>query len=173
MPKTYSNATTEVLDLLEEIKNTPAHQRLVNADVKIGVVMAFAAVNEETGERKGYAITGYAGAPAAAQIKIVGLKDRLVKKYDVELMIDGDNWPETPENTQRALLDHELTHILITDKLDDLERPKLKIRDEDFICWGFLEVVQRWGRDAIEARSVQNLIATHGTVLLGDGVKDD
>ena len=169
MPKTYLNAPTEVLNLLEEVKNTPPHQRLAHAGVKIGVIMAYAAVNEETGERKGYAITGYAKAPAAAQIKIVSPKDRLVKGYDVELLIDGDNWPETPENTKRALLDHELTHIKLTDRLDDLERPKLKLRQEDFIVWGFLEVVQRWGRDAIEARSVQNLIATHGSLLLGQG----
>ena len=40
------------------------------------------------------------------------------------------------------------------------------MREEDFIVWGFLEVVRRHGAAALEAKSVKNLIDQHGQLLL-------
>lgn len=102
-------APQEVIDLMEETKEKFHGDRL--SEVKIGVIMAHAAVDDKTGQIKGCAIKGHAGSPAAACVKVVPLKDRLTKGYDVELLIDGDHWPSTPLATQIALLDHELTHI--------------------------------------------------------------
>ena len=83
------------------------------------------------------------------------------------MLIDGDNWPEMHIDVQTALIDHELTHIRPTGQTDDLRRPKIKMREEDFIVWGFLEVVQRHGANALEVRSVRKLIEKHGQLLLG------
>lgn len=163
MGKTYLNASQEVIDLLEETRGR-FHERFEG--VKFGIIMAHAPVDEKTGRVKGFAIKGYAGAAAAAQVKVVALKDRLTKGYDVELLIDGDNWPNTPLPTQIALLDHELTHIRPTGLRDDLGRPSIKLREEDFIVWGFIEVAQRHGIAAIECRSVKQLMDEHGQILL-------
>jgi hypothetical protein len=166
MATRYDVADKETLELLEEVKDK-YHERLVDNDVQIGVLMAYAEVDEKSGKRKGVALKGYAGAQAAAKISNVPLKDRLTKKYDVELVIDGDHWPDRSEAEKRALLDHELTHIVPKDKTDDLGRPIITMRDEDFIVWGFLQVVERHGAAALEARSVKALIDQHGQLLLG------
>ena len=165
MSKTYELPTRETLNLLEEVKKK-YHKGLIDYDVQLGVIIVHAAVDEKTGERKGHAIKGHAGAPAAAQVKIVPLKDRLIKKFDVELLIDGDGWDDLTRQEQVALLDHELTHIMVTGEIDDLKRPVVKMRDEDFIVWGFLDVVRRHGAAALEAQSVKRLIDKHGQLLL-------
>lgn len=163
---TYSLASKDTEGLLSHVIEQ-YHDRLINADVRVGILMAFATVDPETGEKKGHAIKGYAGAAAGAQVKKVSAKDRLTKKYDVELLIDGDEWPNLPEPQKIAMLDHEMTHIQTTDKVDDNNRPLVKMRDEDFIVWGFLEVVQRHGTAAMEHRSLKSLIDHHGNLLLG------
>jgi hypothetical protein len=167
MPATYLRAPVQVTELLAKVQNR-FHPRLDNAGVRIGVLMAFAGVKED-GSTEGFAIKGYGGAQAAAKIANVSLKDRVVKGYDAELILDGDTWPKRPEAQQIALLDHELTHIGLTGNIDDVGRPKLKLREEDFIVWGFLEVVQRHGAMALEAQSVKALIDQHGQLLLSIG----
>lgn len=165
MPITYDTPDQDTIDLLDQVK-LDFHERLEDHDVRVGILMAHAPVDEKTGRIKGHALKGHAGTPAAAKIKAVSLKDRLTKKYDVELLIDGDKWPNMGEREKVALLDHELTHISITGKVDDLSRPVVKMRDEDFIVWGFLEVVRRHGSCALEAQSVRHLIEEHGQLLL-------
>jgi hypothetical protein len=164
MPKTYRIAPQEVVDLLESTRQKYHDERLKR--IKIGTIFAHAPVDEKTGQIKGTAIKGHAGAPAAACVKVVPLKDRLTKGYDVELLIDGDSWPKKTESQKIALLDHELTHIRPTGNTDDLMRPKIKMRDEDFIVWGFIEVAQRHGMAAVECQSVKHLIDEHGQILL-------
>ena len=163
---TYSLASESTLALLTEVREQ-YHARLDEAEVKIGVLMAFAATDENTGERKGSAIRGYAGAPAGAQVKKVSTRDRLTKGYDVEMLLDGDEWPNMADAHRRALLDHELTHIETTGKVDDLGRPKVKMRPEDFIAWGFWEIIQRHGTAAMEHRALTILAEKHGQLLLG------
>jgi len=163
---TYSKPDDETLELLDLVMKR-FHERLKHAGVRVGILMAFADVDEKTGERKGPALKGYGEAQAAAKIANVSLKDRLVKGYDVEMLIDGDSWDTRPDEEQIALLDHELTHVELTGDLDDLGRPKVKLRKEDFIVWGFLGVVQRHGAMALEAQSVRHLIDQHGQLLLG------
>lgn len=50
--------------------------------------------------------------------------------------------------------------------MDDLTRPTIKMRDEDFIVWGFVEVAARHGIAAIECRSIKQLMDEHGQILL-------
>lgn len=165
MSTRYDKPSQEVISLLEEVREKYHGDRL--DEVRIGILMAYAEVDENTGEPKGFAIKGHAGARAAASIKVVSLRGRVSKNYDVELVIDGDAWPQYDNATRIALLDHELTHLVPTGKLDDLDRPKIRMKNEDFIVWGFLEVVSRHGQAALEARSVKNLIDQHGQLLLG------
>lgn len=164
MSITYSLPPVTVTELVGQVMND-YHRRLIDWDVRVGVLMAYAAVDEDSGERIGTAIKGYVGA-AAAQVKIVSLKDRVTKGYDVEMLIDGDAWPELEDSVQTALIDHELTHILPKGETDDLGRPKLKLREEDFIAWGFWEVIRRHGPAAMEHRSLERLKDKHVQLML-------
>ena len=165
MATTYQLADEEILTLLQIVRDR-YHPVLKANDVRIGVLMAIAGVDEDTGEKTGPAIKGYAGAEAAAQVKPVSLKDRVVKQYDVEILLDGDLWPKLTEPQQIAILDHEMTHIEPTGEVDDLLRPKVKMRKEDFVAWGFWEVIQRHGPAAMEHRALKALADKHGQLLL-------
>ncbi len=164
MAATYQKADVGTIALLNLVQQKH-HPRLILNDVRIGVLFAIAKVDDD-GNKTGPAIKGYAGAPAGASVKNVSLKDRVVKDYDVEMLIDGDEWPHLPECVQVALLDHELTHIDPTGETDDLGRPKIKMREEDFIAWGFWEVIKRHGAAAMEHRALKRLEDKHGQLLL-------
>jgi hypothetical protein len=168
---TYSLPSQSTTDLLDRVLQK-YHRELILADVRVGVIMAFADCDEKTGERKGHAIKGYAGAAAGAQVKKVPLKDRLVKKYDVEILIDGDEWPLLGEPEKIALLDHELTHVELRDGQDDLGRPLIKMRKEDFIAWGFWDIIKRHGVAAMEHKALKVLADKHGQLLLNLPMQD-
>ena len=103
----------------------------------------------------------HGGYPAVATIRVVPLKDRLTKGYDAEMLVARDEWDLFGEAHKVALLDHELSHLEVCRKkvkmpkthkgepqfrvaLDDLGRPKLKLRKGDWNPGdGFEAVVAR------------------------------
>lgn len=117
-----------------------------------------------------------AAVAALATVKINPLKARVLGSGDALVMIDGDRWMDFEEPEQRAILDHELTHLeLVYDddgelpeaaieaaeanptkerprpiRLDDEGRPRLRIRLHDHQFGWFDDVVARHGRQAVE-----------------------
>jgi hypothetical protein len=165
MPTSFGMADRSVQIMLADICKQH-HQPLDEAEVIFGIIMAS---NED-----GPAVKA-GGYPAAATVKIVPLKDRLAKKYDVEIMIDYSVWDSLSHTSREALLDHELSHVQLAKfdwyvekgdpeqrmqircDRDDLGRPKCKLRPADWNAGdGFLAVVERYGESAIE---IQNLMA--------------
>lgn len=162
MPVSYSAADQDVLDLLNDVMRE-CHRPLFDAAVRVGVLMA---VND-TGD----AVTG-GGYPAYAKIKVISLKDRVLKCVDAEVVIDLHEWDRFTPAVREALLDHELSHIVlkafsyepvldadgeptgeveILFEKDDQGRPKLKARRGDFNAGdAFERVIARRGRDALE-----------------------
>ena len=104
-----------------------------------------------------------AGAPMAAKIRVLPLKQRVITDFDVEIMVDGMVWDDYTEGERVALLDHELTHLEVcvgTDgrpKMDDRGRPKLKTIGDDWVSHGFFDVIRRHGLNATEAKTIQRL----------------
>jgi hypothetical protein len=98
------------------------------------------------------------GYPAAAVVSLIPAKARLDKRADAEIVIDRRNWEGLTETRQRALLDHEITHIEIqTDEngivvSDYVGRPKLKLKLHDFDFGGFRSIARRYGEDAPEVQ---------------------
>lgn len=104
------------------------------------------------------------GHPALACVKVVSLKDRVTKGYDVEILIDQHGWDELNAAQKIAVVDHELTHVNRVPntpkamksgeaawKIDDIGRPKVKLRKGDWMPGdGFSEVVSRHGENAVE-----------------------
>ncbi len=138
------------------------YPELTEAGVKVGYLMAHAPRSAATGEPTGPAIK-FSNWPAAAIVRLNSLKDRVEGKPDATVIIDGDTWKDRDGDEQAALLDHELYHLEIQRdeegaiKLDDANRPKLKLRPHDFQLGGFDAIVNRHGTSALEAQSACDL----------------
>ena len=163
---TYQLADIDTLDLVRRVMQR-SHGPLFEAAVQVGVLMA--------SNPDGPAVK-HGGYAAFATIKIVGLKDRVTKQYDAEMLIDESEWNQFREGHRTALIDHELSHLTLVKlspkelraarsedsnapwwKLDDLGRPKLKTVPGDWNAGdGFKEVVQRHGDFAIEYLNLQS-----------------
>ena len=147
------------------------HRPLFDAGVKLGVLMA----RSDSPEKQALMNAGW---PIVAKLRIVSLKDRLVKDYDAELVISFRAWTNLPPSRRVALIDHELSRLelknysyrIIKDAddqptgerelccdLDDQGRPKLKIRRGDWcVGEGFQAVIDRHGSDALEYRELMD-----------------
>lgn len=149
----FEKAKNEVGQLIARVMEQ-YHGELHEAGVTLDVLMASPTTNKN-GEATGPPLKRN-GYPCAAIIKIVGLPDRTAGLGDAMLKIDADEWEKLNDKQRAALVDHELTHLIVkTDKdgntkTDDLGRPKLQIRRHDREVSWFDEVVRRHERDAME-----------------------
>lgn len=166
---TYRNAEKEVGSYLKNALGK-FHHRLKEHGVTVGVLFAHAPRDKESGEPKGPALK-HEGYPAAAVIKINNQKDRVEGKTDATIVVDGDKWADWSDEYRTALIDHELTHLELdldddkAVKLDDCNRPKLKMRLHDWQIGGFEEVARRHGDDSPEKKQTKALHDKHGQLL--------
>lgn len=100
---------------------------------------------------------------AAATIKVNSLKCRVEGKKDLTVTIDREWWEQHDKAECLALLDHELHHALLGYDddgkviVDDIGRPKIKLKLHDWQHGGFYEVVKRHGLAAEEAKGIMNV----------------
>ena len=152
MPR-YEKSPAEVRQIVDRMMDR-YHPQLRDAKVDVCCLMAFP-TTDKNGDNTGPPIK-FQGYPAAAVVKIIGLKERTDGRADAEICIDGDKWPTLSDSEKDALVDHELEHLeLKTDKhgaivRDDLDRPKLKIRKHDHQFGWFDSIVRRHGRNSLE-----------------------
>lgn len=98
-------------------------------------------------------------------IKIVGLADRVAGLADSMLKIDAERWKDLSDKQRNALIDHELTHLIVkTDKdgntkTDDLDRPKLQMKRHDREISCFDDVIRRHERDSLEWQAFDTMSA--------------
>lgn len=155
----YRKTDQEVDDLLLKVMKAN-HPDLAAHKVTVQTVFAVAPRRKGTGEPKGPALRHH-GYPALAVIARIPAKKRLRGSKDAELTLDGDRWPDLTDEEKWALLDHELEHLQVAKdkdggpKLDDANRPKLKMRPHDCEVGAFFEVVKRNGRAAPESRAFE------------------
>jgi hypothetical protein len=158
---TYSKASEEINDLVQDVMQR-YHGGLHDAGVLVETLMAHPCL-DDNGDPKGSAVS-VAGYRCVAKIKILGLKDRVCRGYDAEMIIDSDQWEESSEETRAAIIDHELTHLeLVTDsegnvKRDDAERPKLRVVKHDYHFGWFTAVARRHGEASIEVQQAREMI---------------
>lgn len=130
-------------------------------DVKLDLMFAFPDFDDETGEPINDALK-WNGVPALGVAKIINLKDRAKGLGDAEICLDGFWWENHDEGEQRALLDHELTHLILTKKTDDLGRPKLKLKKHDVTFGWFASVAQRHGVHSQEVKQAKSCFDVYG-----------
>jgi hypothetical protein len=168
---TYEKAPPKVVKVVEKLSRT-YHSPLTEAGVTVDVLFAHA-TTDDNGDPTGPAIKHH-GYEVAGLARIVNLKDRTKGMADAEIVLDGDRWEEWSEETQAALIDHELTHFeLSTDKdghvkRDDLDRPKLRIRKHDRQFGWFDEIVRRHGKASFEHQQAAEFYANHRQLYLFD-----
>lgn len=154
MATTYQLADDDVTSLVARIVEEN-HPELHEAGVRFGVLFA---ENPNGDPIKAH------GYPALACVRVVPLKDRVTKGFDAEILIDRGAWDRLGERHKAAVVDHEATHVVRVPnspkaikageaawKLDDLGRPKLKLRKGDLgVGDAFAEVIARHGDFAVE-----------------------
>ncbi len=157
----YQKADLDVCEMVSVVMEKH-HGGLFVAEVKIQTLMVYP-TTDENGDANGPAITD-GGYKVIAKIKILGIKDRIARGFDVELLIDGDNHQMTTEEQQEALIVHELTHIelQIDDnggvKIDNAGRPKLRTVRHDHQFGWFDSTARRYGDDSVEVMQFKRLI---------------
>lgn len=157
MPTTYQECG-DVMDALARRVMRDYYHVLLDADVKLGYLFA---ANPD-----GAAIKSR-GYPAAAQVRIVNLKDRVAGMPDAMVIVDEERWKGLADTEKLALLHHELYHLIPVEnsdkarddgagkwKLDDCGRPKLKMRRHDFELGVFYDVIERHQESALDLQVI-------------------
>lgn len=162
MGKIFAEADKETVAFVNQILETeyPAIAGMTS-QIEIGVLF----VSSDKPDKPALTHSGY---PAAATIRVVSEEDRAAGGPDVILSIDHDRWEELNENERYALIHHELHHLDPVKlrpsidggsfcDVDNLGRPKIKLRRHDFEIGGFNTIVERHKDDCIEWQSIKKV----------------
>ena len=124
MPVTYwkPESTSDIVMLCNAVMER-WHKDLFDNKIKIGILFAMNSKHEQPAVK-------HAGHPANAVVKAVSLKDKISKEYDVEMIVDGNEWTGFNDRQRTALLDHELSHVMI--KRKKVKKNNKKKRDDDY-----------------------------------------
>jgi len=142
------------------------HPELKEAGVTIDFVFAFAPT-DDSGERTGPALTKN-GVRALGLCRVIGPKDRALGRRDAEIALDADEWGDMTEAKQRALLDHELYHLIVRRephgafKFDDQHRPLLKLRPHDIEFGWFKAIADRHAEASQEQMQAKRIYDAFG-----------
>lgn len=153
MGKTYEKAPATCRRLVDTLLHQ-YHGALAAFGLKVDCLLVKAPVDAD-GHPTGPALQSKSGYPAAASISIVKLKDRVKGHGDCEMLIDGDRYTKWDEAQLRALIDHELTHLEFTGNVDDIGRPKLRLRPHDVEYGWFDAVARRHGDHSFEVQQAK------------------
>ena len=155
----YKKDTGDIIDVAAEVlKKHETHAPILARKVRIDFLFAFGDRDETNGELIGPAIKSQ-GIQALGLCRKVNLKDRTKGMGDAEITIDGDWWETASPEQQAALLDHELHHIAVSEKNDDIGRPVIKLRKHDFQFGWFTLIAQRNGvhaQERIQAKGIMD-----------------
>jgi hypothetical protein len=166
---TYEKSDTKQSRALDTVMRKH-HPRLVAAGVRVAMLVAHGKRNED-GELVAPAIRHH-GVPALGLCAILPTKYRVLGLGDALVTVDGDRWDDMGEPEQAALLDHELTHLELVMiqvdvvKMDDAQRPVLRIRPHDHTFGWFDGVAQRHGSASQEVQQAKQFADDVGQLYL-------
>lgn len=172
MSKMYRKSGGDMSDLVQEVMKV-YYTDLLEQNIKIDLIDAY----DSTG---GPAVTVH-GLPAAAAIRVLSLKDRIMDRGDVEITFDGYVVDGFTRNEKMALIDHELYHIETKRnkdgqiKYDDIGRVEYKLKPHDREFGWFDAIARRWGKDSQEYQQANKMVNDEdfSRVYLGTGEPSD
>lgn len=140
------------------------HPELSKSRIQLGLLITLSNKEDQPAIKDG----------AYGIIKIVPVKDRVTKNFDVEIIVDGDIWEKKP-HLRDPLIDHLLSKLEIKKPkpkkgekpkndeeddflTDDIGRPLIKMRKCDLnAVSGFSEVASRHGDISIEILQLRDM----------------
>lgn len=131
---------------------------LLEANAKIDILFA---VNDD-----GHAVV-HRGSPAAAKIRIINLADRTAGFGDAQIIMDKKHYDELSDRKRDGLLHHELHHLILARekeggiKVDDLGRPKFKMRPHDLEVGWFAAVAELYKEDSPEISQARSVLISY------------
>lgn len=172
----YENAPDTVYATVARVMKE-YHKELTDAGVTVGCTFARAGKNKH-GHKPAVMVHGF---PKDAKVNKTDQKARLNGAKDAQIIFDATVWDGLSDPQRRALIDHELTHLVLKREgntedgpivMDDAQRPKLAMRLHDTEIGVFKEVIERHGKDAPDWRQVNHVREQYAQLTLwGDNVK--
>lgn len=160
----YSLASKEDFNLLEDVLLKEDHQQLKVCNIRFAMIFV-SVENDETGET----YNSFSCLPY--RVKLINIKDRLLKNVDVEIQIDENYWEASSEDMKIALLNAALFQICICTDKNDLPLfqedgvVKLKLNKPDIYYFGFSEIIQKFGADSPDIKAWNNLKTDFSGIL--------
>ncbi len=155
MAKTYDVADQYVEEMVESLIRRH-HPHLAAVGVTIDLLWAMS-------DNPDSPAVALHGVRCYAVVKKISLDNRILGQKDARITIDKEAFELMLEDTQQALLDHELEHLKIKldkdgrPKIDDSGRPMLEMKKHDFDVGWFKVIADRWGAASIERRQAKAL----------------
>ena len=147
----YVEADGQIATVVEELV-AEYHERhkLPPGLITVRALLAYSAL-DRNGEPKGPAIK-HNGYPAAAQVKILSAKNRVLAACDVVIELDGHYAGKWSEQELRAVIFHELCHLEFKKVEEETGAVKLAMRLHDYQFGWFDDAARVYGRDSMEVK---------------------
>lgn len=154
--KIYTPLTTEDMQIVTEIIHA-YHPWIAENQVDIACIF----VSKYDQEDNLIPCLKHHGAWAAAVVRLMRPAEQVFRNHSAEIVVDMCTWEGLSVEGKRAVLDHELTHILPAKnpkdgsliKLDN-GKLRLKMKADDFSLTGFIEIARRHGKAALEVQAI-------------------
>ncbi len=156
---TFKRAPQEINQMAKELIHQ-YHEDAADAGLRIDILLAYPDY-DDADKAVNDAVTCH-GMKALGLARIVNLKDRTKGLGDAEILLDAEHWESIDEDEQRAILDHEIHHFMVTDKRDNQGRPVLKLRKHDIQFGWFTVIAERHGKASIERKQASSILEVQG-----------
>ncbi len=167
--KSYEDAGSDNLALLRRVM-MKHHTDLDRA--KINVLLVFVSTDNDSPPLT------KSGHPCAAICKVLSDHDRFTSHgMDAVIDVDAAHWQELTDKQRFALLDHELSHVVLATDSEGLTRRRedasviAKLNPDDYMMTGFYAVIKRHGSDAVEAMTLKAVVNAIGSQKVFDWTK--
>jgi hypothetical protein len=160
MPKVFADLDRDDMDLFNQVLNQ-YRPDLIQYGVKIKPLM----VKKLNRDGEVSACLKLAGYPVAGLARVTTHKQRFFGYPDGIIELEGAGWANKCDESKKALIHHELHHFEVkmdpeadndhTPQLDDLGRPKLVLRPDDWMSTGFYYIIEKHGEYAGEYQTIR------------------
>lgn len=147
----------KLYELFNERLNSEDYSELSGYNIRFAIVMV---TNEG---KEGVILPAFKTLPY--KVKLYNAKDRVIKRYDVEVQIDTSYWNECEhenEESKYAIIDGVLNQLIIVYKKDmpvmnDDGTVKLKLFKPDLVFEGFSKIADKYTSNSAEMKKLSEL----------------